>query len=107
MVSFNIFYFSQLCLDIAVKKIKEGQNKQKVVKFLLHDTTIQKYEPIIEGCLNFYIFLVYIEECDFFVLILNVDREETLLTEKLKTLKNKIKHPGSKQILPLLLKPHE
>ncbi|CAD8173052.1 unnamed protein product [Paramecium octaurelia] len=39
---------SKLCLDLAVKRIQE-KNGVHIVKFLMHDMTIQNYGPIING----------------------------------------------------------
>ncbi|CAD8061257.1 unnamed protein product [Paramecium primaurelia] len=55
---------SKLCLDLAIKRIQE-KNGVHIVKFLMHDMTIQNYGPIIN---------VYFLQTSNYILILNIDQ---------------------------------
>ncbi|CAK86144.1 unnamed protein product (macronuclear) [Paramecium tetraurelia] len=55
---------SKLCLDLAVKRIQE-KNGVHIVKFLMHDMTIQNYGPIIN---------VYFLQTSNYILIINIDQ---------------------------------
>ncbi|CAK85177.1 unnamed protein product (macronuclear) [Paramecium tetraurelia] len=66
---------NKLCLDLAIKRIQERDGVH-MIKFLMHDTSISDYAPIINGKLQFYFYVVYFLQTSIYILAFDVDSKD-------------------------------